>query len=88
MTLRVGTLAAVGVTVLLVACSEGRNVPASAGSDTANERTLTHAQSLHLVHWATTYERCMATHGWSLGPLAKTRTQLSMAVPGTAKVPR
>ena len=84
--LRVGTLAAVGVTVL-IGCGEGRKVSASAGGDTANERTLSHAQSLHLVHWATTYERCMATHGWSLGELAKAPTQLSMAVPGTAKVP-
>jgi hypothetical protein len=84
------TLATMGVTVLGAGCSNAQPpsaAPATGGGPSSNERTLTHAQSVHLVQWATTYKRCMSAHGWALGELTKSATQLSMTVPKDAEVP-
>jgi hypothetical protein len=83
-------LATLGVTALLAGCSNAGQHPTSASpsapGDTSNERTLTHAQSVHLVQWATTYRSCMSSHGWRLGQLTKTPTHLSMALPENVEV--
>lgn len=89
------TLATLGLSALVAGCSDPERPSATppaggaASSDAAssNERTLTHAQSVHLVRWATTYRSCMGDHGWALGALTKTPTRLSMTVPKGAKIP-
>jgi hypothetical protein len=87
------TLATLGVAALAGGCSDAKSPTAASSTGSAsssvssNERTLTHAQSVQLVQWATTYKQCMGAHGWALGELTKSPTQLSMTVPKGTKVP-
>jgi hypothetical protein len=82
--------AMIGLLALVVGCSQARQdvAPSTSGQSSSNERTLTHAQSVHLVKWATTWRACMASRGWELGQLERTPTHLSMDVPTTIEVSR
>ena len=46
----------------------------------SNEIHLTRAESLKLVHWATSFRDCMAGRGVSLGPLETTATHITMSL--------
>jgi hypothetical protein len=88
----IATLATLGGIALAAGCSDAQAPSAASpagvapSSSSSNERTLTHAQSVHLVQWATTWKRCMSDHGWALGQLTKAPTRLSMAVPEDAEL--
>jgi hypothetical protein len=82
-------LATLGITAVAGGCSDAQRAApttASPTGGTSNERTLTHAQSTHLVQWATTFRGCMGSRGWNLGELSKTPTHLAMAVPASIDV--
>ncbi len=85
------TLATVGLTALVAGCGDARQANVSSptpapSAASSNERTLTHAQSIHLVQWATTWKHCMSGHGWALGQLTKAPSRLSMTVPKDAEL--
>ena len=51
----------------------------------SNERRLTHAQSLRLVEWASTFRSCVLARDVSLGGLRISPTRIEMRLPPTAE---
>jgi hypothetical protein len=91
---RAGALALSTIAILLASgCSgasgtehsPGRAAENALASARSNERRLTHAQSLHLVEWASTFHSCVLAHDVSLGRLRISPTRIEMGLPPTAE---
>ena len=68
------------ICIALVAAGCGGTRERAAPAADANEKQLTHAQSVRLIDWARTFRSCMTERGTTLGAVTPRTTRIDMSL--------